>query len=70
MPKVFISEPYAQRLCELALAQEKEPESALSDLIQTAWRAPGQSGIPAICPWTSRTTAPTVEAAQQFFPPS
>ena len=70
MPKVFISEPAAQRLCELALAQEKAPESVLTDLVERAFDAPGQSGIPAIFPLTNHTTAPTVEAVQQFFPPS
>ena len=70
MPTVFISEPYARRLYALALAQETEPEFVLTDLIERAFRAPDQSGIPAICPWTNHTTSPTVEAAQQFFPPS
>jgi len=70
MNAVFISEPYVQRLYALALAQETEPESVLTDLIERAFRAPDQSGIPTIFPWTSHTTAPTAEVAQQFSPPS
>ena len=70
MNTVFISEPYVQRLYALALAQGTEPEFVLSALIERAFRAPDQSGIPAIYPLTSHTTAPTAEAVQQFPPPS
>ena len=62
MKTLQLNEISAQRLCDLALAQGKAPEFVLADLIQRAFDAPGQLGIPATFPCSNHTTAPTVEA--------
>lgn len=68
--KITLSELALHRVLELAEAQEKAPEFVLADLVERAFDAPEQLNIPTMPPCSSHTTAPTVEAFQQFLPPS